>query len=269
MNPENKLNLVIESKSYEVLNQNDIKKSHSVFSTQTSSSAKEDFTERSQILAPVFYNWKVYTENKLLAWQYLHLEIKEYLQKVRIARKYAFKIKAKMTKLKIFTAWKNVKPKKNKFKPVFAKKIFICWKKMIQDKKKIYANVWKGREIFIARMEKKFFSLWKTKHLRLKKIKKLINSLNTKTKLLYFNKQKKSAVFKAWSRLGVCDKINKLVNEKKLYQDKIQELMKQLLYQSQELAKERQLSYDREMKMKSLLNDHASRLYEELCRTSP
>ena len=170
------------------------------------------------------------------------------------------------------------------------------WKRITNNKKNIYAKSWKIRENYLMVLEKNMFIKWKSEHNRRTKIRKFFNMINRKIKGKFFSflckttknqifhevlrlksikslinsyqKSLKSSSFHMWSKFSQSQKILSLQSTKALYENKITELLKQMLLQRQEFIKEREHNSEREDQIKSLLNDHATKLYKDLCANS-
>ena len=122
-------------------------------------------------------------------------------------------------------------------------------KNLVFAKKKLYFC------LFITSAKQHIFhNTFKQNHL-----KKLLKISKTTTKRLFLI---------AWYKRSKDIKIQKFFKKQEFYEQKIKDLMKQLIIQNQELAKEKQTSLEREIRMKSLLSDHANRLYEDLCNSN-
>lgn len=201
---------------------------------------------------------------------------------------FARKIEEKRLMTKIFYVLRlNAKGKKREIF-VFMRKYVRNWRKFIQKRNKMLTNCYVMSEKVLGKLEKRVFSMWRkvfTKKKLMKKLfraklhntlkqiwKKYVKSTVKKSKILktlqlLSNKKakntKKSCV-SIWQRRVFRIKSQEIKTKADFFEEKIRELMKQIINQSQELARERQESNDREIKLKNMLNAHVNRLYEEL-----
>lgn len=269
----------------------ELKWSPSVFSTQIGSPSKGELTDRTNGISEIFLAWKKILTDKNSAWQYYYRDVKKRDKIIFKLREKVWESRKLWKMGKVFGAWKNLEKKKGKY--LFMRKFVDVWKGLKAKKEKIYIGISKVQEKTLEKVQKTLFGAWKLAFSRIKKLKKLqkiaekillkksffsIYKTTQKSKFtqklqlekLEFltkpnQKYLKSKFFLSWRLFQSCESNSKLQKVQQNYEEKLTQLMKQLLLQSQELAKERQQSLDRDLEMKDLLNTHATQLYSHLC----
>ncbi|OMJ72640.1 hypothetical protein SteCoe_28865 [Stentor coeruleus] len=270
----------------------EIPRSYSIFSTQTCSPIKDDISDKGQSsnLIGIFNAWKEFIKEKHRSWMHLKGKMGCFNTKYQKMCSFAWKMKEKhlMTKI-IYVLRLNAKGKKRGVF-VFMRKYVRGWRKFVQKRNKILTNCYVLSEKVLGKLEKRVFGMWrrvlnkkkllkkvfriKTNHDLKKAWRKYIKSTERKSKILktlQFLLSKKGKTMKKscvsiWRSSIFIKKNQETKFKADFFEEKIRELMKQIVIQSQELAREKQESNDRETKMKNMLNAHADKLYQELTR---
>ena len=272
----------------------DVRKSQSVFSTQIGSPSAGETTDRSGNLMEIFTTWKNYCVNRQRAWEYLYPEINERDRKINVLRKRVLQGRERYRIIKVFMAWRNAgrgrEREGGRVRTVFVRKMIRGWRKVVEKRKRLYACSWKVQEKGVGGIERQYFREWKAKFGRVRKLKNVFRHLKTKLlknsldRIANYSNQRcfcyklsfqklqalissrmklvKSKIFHRWSVSITREACKSLKLE---YESTIHKLMKQILTQSQDLARERQVNSERELQMKSLLTEHAQQLYSNLC----